>query len=52
MARIGKSIEIQNRLVVARVLREGGTERDCLFGLEFFLRVIEVFYKKRVVIVT
>ena len=35
MARIGKSIEIQNRLVVARALREGGKERDCLLGLGF-----------------
>lgn len=35
VARIGKSIEIQNRLVVARALREGGKERDCLLGLGF-----------------
>ena len=44
-SRIGKSVETESRLMVARCLRKEGLEGDCLVCMEFSLGVIKIFWK-------
>ena len=45
MSRRGKSIEMESRLVIARGWGRGnGMQSDCLKGLSFIFRVMEMFW--------
>ena len=50
MSRIGKSIEVENRLVIVRGWKKERMGRGLLMGMGFLLGGNEIFWNQRVVI--